>query len=160
MNADQRGSRQGSAELAGADNHSKRELVYRTWHEKRRDDRVGSSWVVGRVRRQDRLRVGDVHRFSKFPSGKVARKPGSDGPVADSLCKARVSRRGLQAQGDVTVLFWIDTEGTVEKATVVDGHPPLAQAAIEAVKQWRYTPYLLNGEPIEVEIRTVVSFGK
>jgi protein TonB len=66
----------------------------------------------------------------------------------------------VQAQGDVTVLFWIDTKGTVENVTVLDGHPMLAQAAIEAVKQWRYTPYFLNGEPIEVETRAVVSFGK
>jgi periplasmic protein TonB len=66
----------------------------------------------------------------------------------------------MQKQGDVTVWFWIDTDGSVEKVTAVDGDPMLAQAAIEAVKQWKYTPYLLNGEPIEVETRAVVSFGK
>ena len=63
-------------------------------------------------------------------------------------------------QGDVTVSFWIGTDGTVEKVTALDGDPMLAQAAMEAVKQWKYTPYLLNGEPIEVETRAVVSFGK
>jgi len=66
----------------------------------------------------------------------------------------------IQKQGDVTVWFWIDTDGTVEKVTAVDGDPILAQAATEAVKQWRYTPYLLNGEPVEVETKAVVSFGK
>jgi periplasmic protein TonB len=65
-----------------------------------------------------------------------------------------------QKQGDVTVWFWIDTDGTVEKVTAVDGDPMLAQAATEAVKQWRYTPYILNGEPVEVETKAVVSFGK
>jgi len=65
-----------------------------------------------------------------------------------------------QKQGDVTVSFWIDTDGTVEKVTAVDGDPMLAEAAVEAVKRWRYTPYLLDGEPIEVETRAVVSFGK
>jgi protein TonB len=66
----------------------------------------------------------------------------------------------MQKQGDVTVWFWIDKSGTVEKVTAVDGNPILAQAAIEAVKQWRYMPYLFNGEPVEVETRVVVSFGK
>ena len=66
----------------------------------------------------------------------------------------------MQQQGDVTVSLLIDTDGTVEKATAVDGDPILAQAAVEAVKQWRYTPYFLNGEPIEVETNAVVSVGK
>src|SRR5207302_1952007 len=40
-----------------------------------------------------------------------------------------------QKQGDVTVWFWIDTDGTVEKVTAVDGDPMLAEAAVEAVKR-------------------------
>jgi protein TonB len=66
----------------------------------------------------------------------------------------------VQKQGDVTLWFLIDSNGTVRKVTALDGHPMLAAAAIEAVKQWKYTPYILNGEPVEVETRTVVSFGK
>jgi protein TonB len=38
------------------------------------------------------------------------------------------------------------------------GHPLLVQAAIEAVKQWRYQPTLLNGTPVEVNTEIVVSF--
>ena len=71
-----------------------------------------------------------------------------------------VYSRYTQKEGDVTVWFWIGTDGTVEKVTAVDGDPMLAQAAVEAVKQWKYTPYLLNGEPIEVETRAIISFGK
>jgi len=71
-----------------------------------------------------------------------------------------VSPGDLQLQGDVTVSFLIDKSGAVENVRAIDGDPMLGQAAIEAVKQWRYTPYLLNGEPIEVETRAVVSFGK
>jgi protein TonB len=41
---------------------------------------------------------------------------------------------------------------------VVSGHPMLSAAAIEAVKQWRYRPYLLNNEPIEVETEITVNF--
>jgi signal transduction histidine kinase len=40
--------------------------------------------------------------------------------------------------------------GSVQNLTVVSGHPMLIQAAMDAVKQWRYKPYLLNGEPVLV----------
>ena len=65
----------------------------------------------------------------------------------------------IQKQGDVTVWFWIDMDGTVEKVTAVDGDPILAEAAAEAVKRWKYTPYILNGEPVEVETTINVNFS-
>jgi protein TonB len=65
-----------------------------------------------------------------------------------------------QRQGDVTVVFWIDSTGSVVKVRVIDGDPMLAQAAVEAVKQWKYDPYLLNGEPVDVETQAVISFGR
>jgi protein TonB len=66
----------------------------------------------------------------------------------------------MQKQGDVTVWFLIDSQGAVRKVTATDGDPILAAAAADAVKRWKYTPYILNGELVEVETRTVVSFGK
>jgi len=44
------------------------------------------------------------------------------------------------------------------RLTVVTGNPLLASAAIDAVKQWRYKPFLLNGEPVEVETLVEVNF--
>ncbi len=44
----------------------------------------------------------------------------------------------------------IAKDGTVQQLKVVSGHPLLAPAALEAVRQWRYNPTLLNGEPVEV----------
>jgi len=41
---------------------------------------------------------------------------------------------------------------------VVSGHPLLVKAAIDAVRQWRYRPYVLNGEPVEVETQVTVNF--
>jgi protein TonB len=52
----------------------------------------------------------------------------------------------------------ISREGTIENLRVVSGPPILQQAAIDAVKQWRYRPYLLNGEPVEVETTINVDF--
>jgi protein TonB len=41
---------------------------------------------------------------------------------------------------------------------VVSGHPLLAPAAVAAVREWRYKPYTLNGEPAEVETLITVRF--
>ena len=52
----------------------------------------------------------------------------------------------------------ISKEGEIRELQVVSGHPLLVPAAIEAVKRWRYRPYLLNGEPVEVETNITVTF--
>jgi TonB family protein len=61
-------------------------------------------------------------------------------------------------QGQVVLQAEIDKNGDVEELTLVSGHPMLAPAAIEAVKQWKYKPYLLNGQPVKVETQVVVVF--
>jgi len=61
-------------------------------------------------------------------------------------------------QGQVVLREVISREGTIEKLQVVSGHPLLVRAAIEAVRQWRYRPYVLNGEPVEVETQVTVNF--
>jgi protein TonB len=53
----------------------------------------------------------------------------------------------------------ISREGTIQNLQVVRGHPLLNDAAIEAVKQWRYKPQLLNGQPIEVITTITVNFS-
>ncbi len=63
-----------------------------------------------------------------------------------------------RVQGQVVLQALIDKNGDVEKLTLVSGHPLLVPAAIEAVKQWKYKPYLLNGEPVKVETQIVVNF--
>jgi protein TonB len=53
----------------------------------------------------------------------------------------------------------IGRDGTVLSLSVVSGHPMLVQAALQAVRQWRYAPTLLNGDPVEVISPIVVSFS-
>src|SRR3984957_8241137 len=62
-------------------------------------------------------------------------------------------------QGTVVLQAEISKEGTIQNLQLISGHPMLAPAAIEAVKQWRYKPYLLNGEPVAVETTVVVNFS-
>jgi TonB family protein len=61
-------------------------------------------------------------------------------------------------QGQVVLQAVIDKNGDVEELTLLSGHPMLAPAALEAVKQWKYKPYLLNGQPVKVETQIVVNF--
>ena len=52
----------------------------------------------------------------------------------------------------------IGKDGSIQNLSLVSGHPMLAPAAIDAVKQWKYKPYLLNGEPVEVDTEVQVNF--
>ena len=70
----------------------------------------------------------------------------------------RELRRLRGIQGTVQLRAIVSRTGTIENLTVVSGHSMLVAAAVEAVKQWRYRPYMLNGEPIEVETEITVNF--
>jgi TonB family protein len=61
-------------------------------------------------------------------------------------------------EGDVTLTVTINEDGTVESAEAIDGNPALAAAAQEAVRQWRYQPTLLNGQPVKVKTKVTVPF--
>ncbi len=66
--------------------------------------------------------------------------------------------RQARIQGDVVMQATISKDGSIENLSLQSGHPMLAPAAIEAVKQWKYKPYYLNGEPVEVQTQITVSF--
>ena len=68
------------------------------------------------------------------------------------------SAKGQGIQGVVLLAVIVDRSGNVSNIQLISGHPLLAPAAIDAVKQWKYKPYLLNGEPIEVETQVTVNF--
>lgn len=66
--------------------------------------------------------------------------------------------RQARIQGSVLLQAEISKGGDIENLRLISGHPMLAPAAIEAVKQWKYKPYILNGEPVEVETQITVNF--
>jgi len=67
--------------------------------------------------------------------------------------------RQARIQGQVVLQAEISKDGSIENLHLMSGHPMLAPAAIEAVKQWKYKPYFLNGEPVEVETQITVIFS-
>jgi protein TonB len=66
--------------------------------------------------------------------------------------------RQARIQGNVVLHAIIDKEGKVAQLEVMSGHPLLVQSALDAVKQWRYKPTQLNGDPVEVDTTITVTF--
>jgi len=73
-------------------------------------------------------------------------------PVYPSLARA------ARIQGEVVLAATISKAGMIENLQVLRGHPMLVRAALDAVSQWRYRPYILNNEPVEVETQITVNF--
>jgi periplasmic protein TonB len=66
--------------------------------------------------------------------------------------------RRMHLEGTVILEAIVTEQGQIENLKLVSGHPILAQAALAAVSQWRYSPYLLNGNPTQKQTRISVSF--
>jgi protein TonB len=66
--------------------------------------------------------------------------------------------QSARIQGTVVIEATIDREGKVSEARVLRSVPLLDQAALDAVRQWEYTPTLLNGEPVPVIMTVTVNF--
>ncbi len=94
----------------------------------------------------------------------VAQKPPRVSRMMDGFLIRRVQpdypapARQVRVQGAVVLAAVISKEGTIENLRVLSGHPMLIPAAMSAVKQWRYRPYILNGDPIEVDTQITVNF--
>jgi len=70
-----------------------------------------------------------------------------------------VEARQAGISGTVRLHVLIAKDGTMEQLEIVSGHPLLAQAALDAVRQWTYKPTLLNGQPVEVDTTIDVIFS-
>ena len=66
--------------------------------------------------------------------------------------------RAARIQGSVVIGVIIGKDGNVQSEHLISGHPLLAPAAMDAVKQWKYRPYLLNGQAVEVDTQVTVNF--
>jgi TonB family protein len=64
----------------------------------------------------------------------------------------------MHVEGAVELTATISKAGAISAVKVVKGDPQLSRAAVDAVKQWKYKPYLLNGEPVEIQTQITVNF--
>ena len=73
--------------------------------------------------------------------------------IRTSALLARANARFVVLEAEIS------KEGTIDNLKVITGHPLLIQAAIDAVKQWRYKPTMLNNEPVPVVTTITVNFA-
>jgi protein TonB len=64
----------------------------------------------------------------------------------------------MHVEGDVDLVATISKEGNISNIKVTSGDAQLTKAAVDAVKQWKYKPYLLNGEPVEIQTQVTIKF--
>lgn len=64
----------------------------------------------------------------------------------------------MRIEGPVELVATIAKTGDITHVKVVSGDSELAKAAVTAVKQWKYKPYLLNGEPLEIQTQITINF--
>lgn len=64
----------------------------------------------------------------------------------------------MRIEGPVDLLATISKTGSITAVKILHGDPQLARAALEAVKQWKYKPYLLDGQPVEIQTQITVNF--
>jgi TonB family protein len=64
----------------------------------------------------------------------------------------------MHVEGTVELQATVSTTGNITAVKVVSGDPQLTRAAADAVKQWKYKPYLLNGQPVEIQTEVSVNF--
>jgi TonB family protein len=117
-----------------------------------------------------------IYRFAPGqPTPEKGRATGSNGighapeqAGADGVSRTRLvhrvepqypeEARTQRIQGLVTLDVQIGGEGAVHNIAVVEGNPLLAEAAVEAVRQWRYQPYSVDGRPVEMQTRITIRF--
>ena len=69
-----------------------------------------------------------------------------------------VQAKQLRKEGPVLLEANVGKDGSITKVKVLSGDPMLARAATDAVKQWKYKPYYLNGEPVEIQTQITMNF--
>jgi len=64
----------------------------------------------------------------------------------------------MRIEGSVQLQATIGKDGSISNLKILSGEAMLARAAQDAVKQWKYKPYYLNGEPVEIQTQITVNF--
>jgi protein TonB len=64
----------------------------------------------------------------------------------------------MRVEGSVEMMATVSKEGNITRIKVLSGDPQLTKAATDAVKQWKYKPYQLNNEPVEITTQVTINF--
>ena len=105
--------------------------------------------------------MGTATVVKSEPANKVSVSSGvmAGNLVVKTMPQYPAISKAARIQGTVVLQATISRTGSIENLRVISGPPMLQQAAIDAVRTWRYKPYVLNGEPVEVETTINVVFN-
>lgn len=102
--------------------------------------------------------AGSVEVLKRSETVRISSGVAASNVVSKVIPQYPPEARKAGIQGVVVLLIKIDKQGRTHDLQFVSGVPQLADASIEAVKQWQYKPYLLNGQPTEVETTVQIKF--
>ncbi len=108
--------------------------------------------------RPPEVRAEPVQKTTKTPRIRVGGLVQPPTPVYTPRPEYPLLARQVRVSGVVNLEAVIGVDGRVRSLRLVSGHPLLVNAAVNAVRQWRYTPILLNSEPVEIVMQIDVKF--
>jgi TonB family protein len=108
----------------------------------------------------------------RYFDGKVALQEGAVDPAHYTQSCVRLSQavlhtmqtksvppHGFGLRGKVVMKILLGTDGKVKEIKVVEGNPLINSSAEDAVRQWEYRPFRMNGQPVEVESEVTIQFN-
>ena len=126
--------------------------------ENRQDVALADQWVQKALAAK-KAKAEQRNSATNFASPPTAPRRIRIGPnVQQAKLITRVPPAASNFKGDVVLAVIIDEQGSVKEIKVLEGHPLLIPSSIEAVKQWKYQPTLLNGVPVEVETQVTLTY--
>jgi TonB family protein len=125
--------------------------------------RPGSNSVLVEIPTKSGARSTDTGAFKWSPVTNAAEK--TQIAANDAEAVSRVGERSypsldrqMKVQGSVLLQALVAADGGIRDLHVVSGNPILTSAALEAARQWRFRPYLQNGQPVETQAKIMVNF--
>jgi TonB family protein len=126
------------------------------------DDQNAKGWLAAATSKMSSSAgIGRVNggETQTEPSGTAVRHVTATAPLVQKVQPVYPPEaRNARVQGLVSLHAIIGVDGSVKELTVISGPPQLTEAALDAVRQWRYQPYLLDGRPVEVDTQVDVNF--
>ncbi len=106
------------------------------------------------------LVIGASALFAQAPLKKVTRAEALNAVTSKSQPEYPPMARQLKIEGSVEVDAVVTETGTVEEVNIVSGNPILTKPAAEAVKKWKFAPFLQDGKPVRASAPIVIVFKK
>jgi TonB family protein len=119
----------------------------------------GSNAVLVEMPTRAEAQAAGVKKFNWSPVTNAAElTPMASGQAVQDAAYPALARQ-MKVQGSVLLQAFVGTDGGIRDLRVLSGNPILVSAAMEAARQWRFTPYMQNGRPVETQAKITVNLS-